>query len=144
MWDQEPQFLAFFVSLYVLIELRWIRKEFLLRVRIAPLLRALDRQAREMSIALNDFEDSQQNLRIIFAQCESTLHNLFPKLNGSEKKMVKELVKILKGYRRPSWWINRQELSRNHAWRIYVDLQVVIESVKYLQEDMKSGRSYGN
>jgi hypothetical protein len=131
---------GFFVSLYVLLEVRQIRKQFLLRLRISDLLEALRKQAAEMSSRLNDFEESQHEIEVILAQCESTLQNFLPKLSGVEKRPTKRLVKLLRSYHRSSWRGKKHELDRDEAWRVYTDLQGVIESIGHLQEDIRSGR----
>jgi hypothetical protein len=104
------------------------------------LLEALKKQAAEMSRRLNDFEESRHEVEVILAQCESTLRNFLPKLSGVEKRPTKRLVKLLRSYHRGSWLGKKHNLDRDAAWRVYTDLQGIIESIGHLQEDIRSGR----
>ena len=120
-------------------EVRQIRRQFLLRLRISDLLQALKNQASEMSRRLNDFEESQHEIEVILAQCESTLRNVLPKLSGAEKRPTKHLVKLLRSYHRPRWVKKKPNLDLDEAWRVYTALQGIIESIGHLREDIRSG-----
>ena len=95
--------LGFLVSVYVLWEVRQIRKQFLLRIRINDLLNALKEQAAEMNRKLNDFEESRGDILGVFIRCESTLSDFLPKLSRAEKRSTKHLVKLLRSYHRSSF-----------------------------------------
>lgn len=129
--------LSFFISIYVLVELRQIRQYFLFRVRIPSLLRALQSYASGMSRGLNNFEGSRQEIETMLARCESTLRSLSPKLSRVEKRTVKRLTKSIRSFRQSSWWHEKKEFDLEQAWSIYNDLQGVIEIVKNLAADLE-------
>lgn len=128
--------LSFFISIYVLVELRQIRQYFLFRVRIPSLLRTLQSYASGMSRDLNNFEGSRQEIETMLARCESTLRSLSPKLSRVEKRTTKRLTKSIRSFRQSSWWHEKKEFDLEQAWSIYNDLQGVIESVKNLAADL--------
>ena len=131
--------LGFLISVYVLLEVRQIRRQFLLRIRIGDLLQALRIQAAEMSIRLNDFEESRHEVDIILARCESTLRSILPKLSGAEKRPTKHLITLLRSYHRPGWLRKKSKFDLDEAWRVYTALQGIIESIGHLRDDIRSG-----
>lgn len=131
--------LGLLVSVYVLWEVRQIRRQFLLRLRISDLLQALQNQAAEMSIRLNDFEESRHEVQVILARCESTLRSILPKLSGAEKRPTKHLITLLRSYQRSGWLRKKSKLDLDEAWRVYTALQGIIESIGHLREDIRSG-----
>lgn len=131
--------LGLLVSVYVLWEVRQIRRQFLLRLRIGDLLQALQNQAAEMSTSLNDFEESHHEVGVIFAHCESTLQNLQSKLSGDEKRQIRNLIKSLRSYHRLGFLRKKRNLDYDEAWRAYTALQGIIESIRHLREDIRSG-----
>lgn len=119
--------------------MRQIRRQFLLRLRISDLLQALQNQAAEMSIRLNDFEESRHEVQVILARCESTLRSILPKLSGAEKRPTKHLITLLRSYQRSGWLRKKSKLDLDEAWRVYTALQGIIESIGHLREDIRSG-----
>lgn len=127
--------LSFFISIYVLFDVRRIRKDFLSRVRIPSLLEALESYASDMSRDLASFEESRQQMEIVLARCEPALRSLSPKLSGVERRDTRRLANTMKNFRTIRFWRQKRELDYDRAWALYIDLQQIIEGVKNLLKD---------
>lgn len=114
---------------FVLWGLVRIRKEFVTKARLPELTDSLKSNAKNLSEALRSFDESKREVQTILSVCKSTLKNLIDKLSGNVRKDARNLLRM----------IDRQDSSsdKDKAWKIYNELQALIESLKHYQQDRK-------
>ncbi len=123
--------LGLLVSIYVLREIRNLKKKFLFRARVPQLLNAIKGYSKGISSKLRDFEGSKRELETDLSKCNATLKNLSLKVDGNAKEITKRLTKKIRKQKQP--------LKKDEIWEIYNDLQALIESLSHLQKDIKWG-----
>jgi hypothetical protein len=135
LWDQVgsvgsvASIIGAIISIYVLLTVRKIENQFLFRVRVPEILKALKKNAGDLNEQLRQFESSHKSIEIIFSKVGSILKNLVPKISGSTKKSAKIFAKKLQKA--------KGKLSEDLAWALYTDLNAMIEELKQYHEDIK-------
>ena len=114
---------------FILIEIKIIKRKFLFKARIPELLRSLKNHAKEISQKLNDFDDSMRDIETNLTRCSATLKNLKSKVDRNTGQTTQRLIKRIQKRHKP--------LQKEDVWKIYNDLQALIDSLSHLQKDIK-------
>lgn len=117
------------ISIYVLYELKIMKRKFLFKARIPGLIRSLKTHATRISERFSDFDDSMRELETDLTRCAATLKNLRSKVGGDTRQATRQLLKQIQKRKKP--------LQKEEVWQIYNDLQALIDILGHLQKDIK-------
>lgn len=118
-------------SVYVLINLRIIKKKFLFKARIPDLIKSLKAHTKIISHNLHAFSRATRELETELSRCMATLNNLKNKVDRNIKQSTNQLVRKIQKRKKP--------LEKDEMWEIYNELQELIDLLDHLQKDIKWG-----
>ena len=130
-------FVGLFVTIFLLMEARKIRKSFLRRARLPTITREMSKTTSDISSSLKTWSKDKNSALEQFAKLKGLLENIKPKLPSEEKKQINELLNKLQPKR---YWLfksNLSELTEDMAWDLYTDLNTVVTSLEQLVKDSK-------
>lgn len=116
------------ISLYVLFEVRNIKRRFLFKARIPELVASLRKQAKELNSLLRTFDRSANEIEAALSVCEATVANLAPKLQGETRKAARSFQEHVKQRQAP--------ISKEYTYQLYAKLQALIEAVSHVERDI--------
>ena len=128
--------LGLLITVWILLNLHGIRKDFLFRARIPQLIRKLKEHSSRLNKHLQDFSGSGQMIDLELGKCRANLRSLRSKLPRNSKRSVKKLEKQIQK-NTPT----KSESSKDKIWEIYTDLNSLIEEMKNLEQDKQWERS---
>lgn len=117
------------VSVWVLIDLWKLRKEFLLKARLPVLITDLEERATGISNLLRDYPQTTLEIQKEISLCESALKNLTVKLGKEDRQNVETLLQMIQN--------SKKDLTKRVAESIYRYLVGVVQDLKYLIEDQR-------
>lgn len=117
------------LSLYVIYNVREIRKSYLFTARAPALLKSLHAHSSKIKDLLKEFETSVEDLEAELAQCSPVLESLKRKVARNERRSISVVVRQIASNKSLS------ADSRNAVWNIYKDLLSVEEELSNLHKD---------
>ena len=123
---------GFLLTIWVWLKVRHIEGHFLFRVRFPAIKRQINGHSRNISLYLNSFPTSANDLEVELKKCQSDLKNLRSKLKGDNKASV---TKILEGISQLSSPL--QPNSIKDIRDIYLSLVILEKDLENLKEDMQ-------
>lgn len=140
-------------------KIKEIQRELLFSARIKSLIKNLDKSKSNYPKYLQDYQNSQSQIRFEISQTEVILKTILKKVTNNEKKTLNKLIdqiKIMKsGYfiyeqqRKKGIWISMKhvfvknnEISEKDVWTFYTDLSALQTQLENLVEDKKI-KNYG-
>ncbi|HEX9629849.1 MAG TPA: hypothetical protein VF961_07510 [Pyrinomonadaceae bacterium] len=121
--------ISFFLTIFVLLNIRKLRNTYKLRVRGPSLIKDLSKSASNLSGLMNDYSEFLPQITEELGKVGVKLRSLRRKLSGSSKRSVKHVIT----------YIDQCEISpQNEAQvrRTYVEIVKVIEELKDNQKDL--------
>ena len=117
------------LSLYVIYNVREIRKSYLFTARAPALLKSLRNHSSNVNDLLKDFETSVEEIEAELARCLPILESLKRKVDRHERKSISEVVQLISANKTLSVG------SKNTVRDIYKELLKVEEAMRNLHKD---------
>jgi hypothetical protein len=117
------------LSLYVIYNVREIRKSYLFTARAPALLKSLRTRSSKINDLLKEFETSIEKIEAELARCLPVLESLKNKVGRHERKSISEVVQLISANKTLSAG------SKNAVWDIYKELLTVEEAMRNLHKD---------
>jgi hypothetical protein len=87
--------LGFFITVYVMIQIRQIKEYYTARIRLPELRNLLQQYASNLGGFLNDYSNNKNMIILEISKTEPVLQAIKKRLGWSERKRVKEAIKII-------------------------------------------------
>jgi hypothetical protein len=129
-----------FISIAVLGQTKEIRRSFVLRARLPELSTDLKAISSELVKSLENAAADAQGSDAPILRLRSLLINLIPKVDGSQRKMARDLLKKCGGiHDRLFFWQSetRTILSNEKLWEVYGATQGLLEALNQARKDSK-------
>jgi hypothetical protein len=117
------------LSLYVVYNVREIRKSYLFTARAPALLKSLRTHSSNIKDLLKEFETSIEEIEAELARCSPVLESLRTKVSRQERKSISGVVQLISANKSLSAG------SKDAVWDIYKELLKVEEAMINLQKD---------
>lgn len=117
------------LSLYVIYNVREIRKSYLFTARAPALLKSLRTHSSNIKDLLKEFETSIEQIEAELAKCSPVLDSLRTKVGRQERKSISKAVQLISANKSLSAG------SKNAVWDIYKELLKVEEAMRNLHKD---------
>ena len=117
------------VSIYVALNLRAIKKNYIFRLRAPQFMKALAKHASVLHAYGDDFDNSVQDICDELAKVDVKLRTMKGKMRGASKKSVKQLRSRIKEY-------NEDSSNREKFRLIYRGIQSVVVEVQESREEL--------
>jgi hypothetical protein len=127
--------LSIFVSGYAVYEITRVRSEMVGRVRLPVLVAALRKQGSSFATLLDGYKEDQTKRRefgLELARCQATLRLVLPKVSRDARQRTNKLIADIGTWR-------SAEIAEDDAWRIYAELNGLLEELKSVVEEQKIG-----
>ena len=136
--------LSFFVSLYVLWEVRSIKNRFRTKARTPEILEELGKFSTELNICLSDIEESKNQIIIIAKRLRYTLKSLKKIRNKEISTDLKGLLKRTNKFKKKSnslfsrsWQRLKSKKSfEDEAWEMYGDILALQKGLNTALEEI--------
>ncbi|WP_035242182.1 hypothetical protein [Desulfobacter vibrioformis] len=129
--------LGLFVSLFVWIEAKKIRKSFLRRARLPEIMKEVTQANNNLSKNLKNWNESKRNGFEQLSIAKSLLENLEGKLPDKERKKVRIFCKKLEIKKMLIFTVPIANIEEDQAWELYTQLTGLITSLEQLSKDSK-------
>lgn len=116
------------ITVYLFYAVRKIRSFYVSKARVPELTKQLGSHASRLVILHGDFKTSRDEVLLELGQVEVTLRFLKKKIGRPTKKSVARVLKLIDNY-------SPHNANKDQLWKIYVDLQKVIQEVVEVQSD---------
>lgn len=130
------------ISIFVLINLSEIRKNYYLKNRLPKLIKKLSFYTSEINRNLPEGYDDNSlvnpTIDLSINQSISIIEKLIPKLPRHEKTRAKNLNSLIKKHCR-NFWGRYKKIKYRQAWEIYVQISSFMVSLDVLHKDIKEG-----
>lgn len=123
--------LGFLLTIYIVYTIRNVKNLYKFKARIPKLLKRLDDIKSEIANAFNDFENSYEDIQILFGKAEVVLKSIKKKLQKTDRNEVKKCIDKIKKIE------NVGDESYDEAFEVYVQLNKTLEEVEDLNEEYK-------
>jgi len=128
-----------FVTIFLFVEARKIRKSFLRRARLPIIAKDLSKITSDIASRLKNWSDSRKSVVEKFATVKGLLENLKAKLPSEEQKPIREFLERLQPKKYLVFKSHLSELSKDKdkAWKLYIDLNTIVIRLEQLVKDSK-------
>jgi len=116
------------MTFYVLYTVRKIKNFYVFKARVPELTEQLEGHASKLVEFHGDFKNSKEKILLEIGKAEVTLKSLEKKVGRRTKKSVAVVVNLIRDY-------SPYNQSQDYLWKIYVELQKVIQEVIDVQSD---------
>ena len=123
--------LGFLLTIYIVYTIRNVKNLYKFKARIPKLLKRLDDIKSDIANAFNDFDNSHEDIQILFGKVEVVLKSIKKKLHKTDRNEVKKCIDKIKKID------NVGEESYDEAFEVYVQLNKTLEVVEDLNEEYK-------
>jgi len=117
------------LSIYLIYNVREIRKSYLFTARAPALLKSLRTHSSNIKDMLKEFETSIAEIEAELARCSPVLESLRTKVGRQERKSIAEVVQLISANKTLSAG------SKDAVWDIYKELLKLEEAMINLQKD---------
>jgi hypothetical protein len=130
--------IGFIITCITLYLVRNIKKQFLLKIRIAELQTGLNESVNKISALLNKFDDNENEIKQEINRTYVLLRSVFSKSTNPLRKDIKVVMKMIK-WVRLRWRINIKKIKpqEDDLRRIYTELQIAITELKNTMKDLQ-------
>lgn len=125
--------LSFAITVYLLYTVRKIKSLYVFKARVPELVEDLREQASKLATFHQDFNVSRPQVLLEIGKAEVTLKDLKKKVGRPTRKSLAIVIKLIADY-------SPYNQTPDYLWKIYVELQKVIQEIIGLQSD----RAWGN
>jgi hypothetical protein len=130
------------VSTYAAYAITKVRSQVVGRVRMPSLVAAIEKSGKKFAILMRSYDEVETREQFVLelARCEATLRLIKSKASRATAGRVRALLQHVSNFKGPRWFgyypaANR----RDDAWRIYTELNSLIEELKNVIEEQKIG-----
>ncbi len=120
------------ISVWVLLRLRAIERNYLFRARVPELQRRLRRHCSNVAGFLASYPDSADAVRVELSRCRATLKSLTPKLERRLRAELRNIQAEIDGLREVLPRAPEEQL-----WEIHSSLAGLEQELKYIVKDME-------
>ncbi|MEK6299239.1 MAG: hypothetical protein AABO41_00830 [Acidobacteriota bacterium] len=117
------------LSVYVIYNLRQIRRSYMFTARAPDLLKRLKAHSSQVKKLLIDFDNSRDEIEAELALCSAVLGSLLNKVSRNERKTILNVIQLIAENR------TLGEQSKDQVWMVYKRLVGVGETLRNLQKD---------
>lgn len=118
------------ISVYLFFAIRAIKRNYLFRARIPALQKKLKKHASNISSALQQYDETQDEILSELSLAEVNLISLKSKTNGTLKASLSKTVKELQSFR-------KKGISKDKIRSIYLSINMRIQEIENYREDEK-------
>ncbi len=138
-WAQDlntgVSFIGFMITLYVLIEVKYIKNSFLRRARLPEVAKELSQVGSKLSNSLGQWPAQRNEAHCQIKVAASLLKSVAKMLPNEEKKEIiqtqKKLIAAANNFNQP------QFVLVDSVWDLYSDIQSAITSMNQLSKNIK-------
>ena len=130
--------LGFIVTILIFLKLKRIHSEYLFKITTPELLRKLEERFDNINTYLNDFKRFINDINSEFTVCKANLKSLQKKAPRDIKKSVQRVIKMIDSFLR----VSNYNKNADDAYKIYSNIQGLVEECKNIWEDIKWGGRY--
>jgi len=125
------------VSGLALFEITRLRRQIIDRVRLPVLVASLRKHGKNFADQLASYgsPEGRQEFSLEIAKCETNLRLVRTKISRTGRQRADELLKLIKKYRASDAIEDQTEA----AWRIYADLNGLLEELKNIVAEQRMG-----
>lgn len=129
--------LGFFITIYVLIEVRHIKSAFLARARLPDLIKELSKTGSALNSDLDNWEHQKNKARSQIKVAATLIQSALAMLPKQERTAVARLQK--KMLNATQHFSDEKYLTLDIAWDLYSDIQSCITTLSQVSKNMKWG-----
>ncbi len=126
--------LGFFLTIYVFLTIRAIKRNYLFRARVPILQKKLQKHASSISSMMHSYSDSKNIIMKELSLAEVNSLSLQSKTKGKMKSSLKALVSDIRYYKKSGG-------SKEDLRKIYLSLNMVIQEIANYRDDDKWERN---
>jgi hypothetical protein len=119
---------SFAITLYLLYAVRKIKSFYVFKARVPELTEQLKEHASKLADLHRDFKESREQVLLEIGKAGVTLKSLKKKVGRPTKKSISVVIKLIDDY-------NPHNQTPSYLWKIYVELQKVIQEIISVQSD---------
>jgi hypothetical protein len=120
--------ISFVITLYLFYAVRKIKSFYVFKAMVPELTEELKEHASNLADLHRDFKESRDQVLLEIARTGVTLESLKKKVGRPTKKSINVVIKLIDDY-------SPHNQSPGYLWKIYVELQKVIQEIIYVQSD---------
>lgn len=124
------------ITIFVLITVKNIRTQYLFTARIPDLKKSLAVQASKIIELLNDYQNNIDGIVLELAKTEPILNSLIKTLGRRNRASTKNLVRLVKEYRKKVRDNTSTSLARD-AYDIYTEMHTILGEINERTKDAK-------
>lgn len=132
--------LGFFLSIWVLYNVKKLRNYYLLKARIPEIIKEINKFSKELNSYLDDINNNKNQILVIIKKFEFTLKSLKRKSANDLVSLINKMLQRISRMKRggpvrlyplkPTKWSFDDE-----AWELYSDMQGVLQGLKETAND---------
>lgn len=127
-------FLGFCITVYVMLEVRFIKKSFLRRARLPEVIETLTITARELNDYLKQWPEQEKEVICQIKIAASLLRKAKEIVPNEDKQEIQKLLSRLEACSSTS---PNTQLSENFCWHLWADIRSVVTSMEQLSKNLK-------
>jgi hypothetical protein len=134
--------LSLFVSVYAAYAITKVRSQVVDRMRLPPLVTVLEKHGKNFATLMLAYDEAEtkDQFAVELARCEANLRLVKSKVNRQIGGHIGVLLGQVGKYKRPRLFGYYPALdTREHAWKIYTELNGLIEELKNFVEEQRMG-----
>lgn len=120
--------LSLIITLYLFYAIRKIKSFYVSKARVPELIEQLEGYASNLADFHRDFKKSREQVLLEIGKAEVTLKSLKKKVGRPTRKSVTVVIRMIKNY-------SPYNQTQDNLWKIYVEMQKLIQEVIGLQSD---------
>jgi hypothetical protein len=120
--------LSLLLTIYVLYTVRKIKNYYVFKARVPELVNQISDHASKLALFHNDYENSREQILLELGKAEVTLSSLKKKVDRKTRRLITTAITTVQSY-------NRYTRDKDQLWKIYIDLQKVVQEVINVQGD---------
>lgn len=123
--------LSLIVTIFVLINVREIKRSHVFMVRLPDLRKQLRHHSREISRYMQDLETSRPEIRVEIGRAEVTLNSLKGKVPRTSRSSITKVLTVVKS-------VDVSKAGIDDILEVYAELIKIEEELKNIQADFES------
>ena len=134
--------LSLFISAYAAYAITKVRAEVVGRIRLPSLVDALEKHGNSFAglMLTYDAAETKDQFALELARCEANIRLIRSKINRAAAGRANVLLRRIAHFKGPRWFGYYPAANeREHAWRIYAELNGLIEELKNFVEEQRIG-----
>jgi len=134
--------ISLFVAGYAAYAITRVRSQVVDRVRLPDLVAGLEKRGKTLATLMSGYDnaDTQGQVLLELARCEAILRAIGSKVGRGSGGRTDAILREIARYKGSRWFgYSPAVTTREQAWRIYTDLNGLIEELKNVIEEQRMG-----